>query len=283
MSLVPLLTDFANENLPILSLAVGTAIGYSVSVAVHSFKKSQKPTKNDAKPKIFKFQKLDVSTTLVRYLKDFGLFKQDPALDKLKHRTMALPGACMLSDPICTQLMALLGHVGSAETHIEVGTYTGYNLLQQCIEMKERMGDNFKAIALDVSSDAFSLTKHHFAEAKIGKNCVDFRCQPAIDSLQELLSEKDFVGKVDTIFIDADKQGYLDYYEKSVQLLRPGGVIFVDNCLWSGKVPEFAYGELKNDKQSENIHAANKRISEDHRVKNVILPIGDGLNVVVKL
>jgi len=92
-------------------------------------------------------------------------------------------------------------------------------------------------------------------------------------------------GQLDTIFIDADKHNYDKYYDYSIELLRPGGVLFVDNVLWSGKVWEYAYENKHQDdvKFTKPLHELNVKIAQDKRVKHCILPLGDGLQFIVKL
>ena len=107
--------------------------------------------------------------------------------------------------------------------------------------------------------------------------------QPGVKSMQEMLPT--MKGKLDTIFIDADKANYSRYYDMAIELLRPGGVLFVDNVLWSGKVWEYAYENKHQDdeKFTKPLHELNVKVKNDDRVKACILPIGDGLQFIVKL
>ena len=199
--LIDILQDFFKSQHNYYTLGVGLCLGYVIGAGVESYKRYLSIKKSEKErleresipeePDIFKLYDSDQSTLLVRYLKEFGLFAMDPALDKIKNRTATLSDSGMMAGPICAQLMALIGHVANSKKHIEVGVYTGYNLLQQCLEMKSRLGDEYLAIALDVTQGPFFLTRHHFAEAKINKKNVDFRCQPAYDSMKEMCSEKE--------------------------------------------------------------------------------------------
>ena len=152
-------------------------------------------------------------------------------------------------------------------------------------EIAKRDGreDDYIGFAMDVTVGPLFLTRHHFPEAGIMSDKLKIMCQPAVKSFEEMLPT--MKGKIDTIFIDADKGNYSKYYEHSVELLRPGGVLFVDNVLWSGKVWEYAYENKHQDdiNYTKPLHELNVRIANDDRVKHCILPIGDGLNFVVKL
>jgi caffeoyl-CoA O-methyltransferase len=106
---------------------------------------------------------------------------------------------------------------------------------------------------------------------------IDFRLQPALDSLQELLDAGE-AGNFDFVFIDADKQNYEHYYERALELLRPGGLIAVDNTLWSGDVAD----PDNNDPGTRAIRRFNQRIQQDTRVIRSLVPIGDGLTLVLK-
>lgn len=237
---------------------------------------------------MIKLYKLDSNSSMKKYLNEFGLFKQADELDKIKHRTMTLPDGGMLADPICTQLMALVSEVANSKNHLEVGIYTGYNLLQQMLELREiakRDGreDDYIGFGMDVTVGPLFLTRHHFPEAGIMSDKMKLMVQPACKSFEEMLPT--MKGKLDTIFIDADKGNYSKYYDYSIELLRPGGVLFVDNVLWSGKVWEYAYENKHQDdvKFTKPLHELNVKVAKDARVKHCILPIGDGLQFIVKL
>jgi len=241
-------------------------------------------------------------TKLARYLRKYGMFENDLHLHKIASRTQSLPNARMMGDPLTCQLMALINMAQKASSHIEVGVYTGYNLLQQALQLRENNpgpDGNFMVYGLDNTVGYFFYCRHHFAEAGIYHQNVDLKIQPAINSLDEMLEEKDptnpkeykYKGKIDSCFIDANKDQYEHYYDKCVELVRPGGFIFIDNVLWSGKVAEYDIYLEENDGQpgdkfdvaTRALHELNVYVRDDLRTKSCILPFGDGLLVAVKI
>ena len=124
-----------------IGLATGLFVGYLVGQSLKSKTSSSKASKS-TKPStssgsLIKLYQLDSDSSMKKYIEEFGMFKQPDELDKIKHRTMALPDGKMLADPICSQIMALVASVANSRSHLEVGIYTGYNLLQQMLELKE--------------------------------------------------------------------------------------------------------------------------------------------------
>lgn len=287
--------EFFSEPIAQKALGIGLATGLFVGYLVGQSLKSKKKSSSKKAPKssvsdgsLIKLYQLDSDSSMKRYIEEFGMFKQPEELNKIKHRTMALPDGKMLADPICTQIMALVASVANSRSHLEVGIYTGYNLLQQMLELKEiakREGraDDYIGFGLDVTVGPLFLTRHHFPEAGIMSDKMKLMVQPGVKSMEEMLPS--MKGKLDTIFIDADKANYSKYYEMSIELLRKGGVLFVDNVLWSGKVWEYAYENKHQDdeKFTKPLHELNVRVANDERVKACILPIGDGLQFIVKL
>ena len=285
-------TDFFAEPLAQkalgFGLATGLLIGYLVGGSFRSKKSATETKKESLDGSLVKIYQLNHNSPMKKYLEEYGMFKQPEQLTKIKHRTMALPDGRMLADPICSQVMALVADVANSKKHLEVGIYTGYNMLQQMLELKEiakRDGraDDYIGFGMDVTVGPLFLTRHNFPEAGIMSDKMKLMVQPAIKSFEEMLPS--MKGQLDTIFIDADKGNYSKYYDYSIELLRPGGVLFVDNVLWSGKVWEYAYENKHEDDEKFTIpiHQLNVKVAQDKRVKHCILPIGDGLQFIVKL
>jgi len=286
---------------PLQAMGFGIATGVFLGFLIAKSTKPAKKAKKEApapEHKLLKFYQLPASSSMKKYMVEYGMFEQAGEMKKVELRTQAEPDSRMMADPICTQLMALIAHVAQSKRHLEVGVYTGYNLLQQMLELKEISKANgdaeFLGYAMDNTVGYLFLTRHHFAEAGIMSGNVDLMIQPAVESFEEMLTGKNkfgetldrgvMIGKLDTIFIDADKPNYSKYIDASIELLRPGGILFVDNVLWSGKVWEYKYeGKHTNDEKTIALHEVNQKIKSDPRIKHCILPFGDGLSVCVKL
>lgn len=166
--------------------------------------------------------------------------------------------------------MSLLTKVVGARNAVEVGTFTGYSAL--CVA--RAMGPGGHLLCCDVSEEWTDIAKRYWERAGLTDR-IELRLAPALDTLRALPEES----TVDLAFIDADKTNYLHYYEALVPRVRPGGLIVVDNVLWSGKVVNTA----EADDNTRAIQAFNKHVSADLRVELVMLPISDGLTLAYKL
>ena len=152
---------------------------------------------------------------------------------------------------------------------VEVGTFTGYSSL--CIA--RGLTDGGRLTTCDISKDWTSLARKYWEKAGVADR-IELRIGPAIDSLRSLPEDE----PIDLGFINADKLGYPDYYEEILKRLRPGGVILVDNVLWSGSVVD----PSQTDPNTEAIRAFNDKLAADERVDRVMLPIADGLSLARK-
>lgn len=192
---------------------------------------------------------------------------------RLREETGKLENARMQISPEQGQFMTLLVGAMNARLALEIGTFTGYSAL--CIA--EGLADDGRLIACDIDEEWPSFGRRYWAEAGVGHK-VDFRPGAATETLSALIAEG-MEGDFDFIFIDADKRGLEEYYEKSLRLVRPGGVIAVDNTLWSGRVadPEVT------DEDTKAIRGFNATVVDDHRVIMSLVPIGDGLSLFRKL
>lgn len=193
-------------------------------------------------------------------------------LKKLREETTNLVGAQMQISPEQGQLMALLMELLNARKTIDIGTFTGYSALVVALALPS----DGKVISCDVSHDATKVAKSFWQEAGVSDK-IDLRIAPALETLQQLIDNGES-STFDFAFIDADKNNYENYYEMCLRLLRRGGLIAIDNVLWSGAVANPAI----NDAQTNAIRALNAKILKDERVTLSMIPIGDGLTLVRK-
>jgi caffeoyl-CoA O-methyltransferase len=163
-------------------------------------------------------------------------------------------------------LMTLLTQIVGARFAVEVGTFTGYSAL--CIARGLAPGG--RLLCLDVSEEWTSIGREHWERAGVAER-IELRIGPAADALRALPADP----PIDLAFIDADKPGYRTYYDEIVQRLRPGGLVLLDNVLWSGAVVDPA----KDDESTRAIRAVNDHVAQDPRVDVVMLPISDGLTL----
>jgi caffeoyl-CoA O-methyltransferase len=195
----------------------------------------------------------------------------DALLRELRADTAALGSRARMQiaadqGTLLTVLVAAMG----ARRALEVGTFTGYSSL--CIA--RGLGPDGRLLACDVSEEWTAIARRYWARAGLSDRIL-LRLGPAAETLRSLPREPPF----DFVFIDADKTGYPTYYEESLRRLRPGGLIAVDNVLWSGEV-------VRPDAQDEDtraIRAFNDFVASDTRVRSVMIPVADGLTLVQKL
>jgi len=214
---------------------------------------------------------IKISDELYKYILSVSLRERD-ILRRLREETEHYPHSFMQISPDQGQFMSLLIHLIGATKTIDIGVYTGYSSL--CVALA--IPDNGKLIACDVNEEWTSVAKRYWAEAGVSHK-VDLRLAPAIETLDSLLAEN-LAGSFDFIFIDADKENYDDYYEKSLELLRTGGLIAVDNVLWSGRVLESG----QYDPDTSAIKAFNAKLLNDDRIFLSMVPIAAGLTLALK-
>lgn len=168
--------------------------------------------------------------------------------------------------------MQLLVRLIGARNTIEIGVYTGYSSLSVALALPP----DGKTIACDINTDWTAIARRYWKEAGVAHK-IDLRLAPALQTLDILIREGE-EGKFDFVFIDADKENYWRYFEYSLKLLRPGGLIAVDNVLWSGKVVD----PMSDDKDARAIREFNARLKDDARVFLSLVPIADGLTLAMK-
>lgn len=193
---------------------------------------------------------------------------REPAvLAELREETMRLPMARMQIAPEQGQLMGLLVELLGAKRAIEVGVFTGYSAIAVALALP----DDGRLIACDVNEEWTSIARRYFGRAGV-EHKIELQLRPALETLDVLLAGGQS-GTFDFAFIDADKENYADYYERCLSLLRVGGLVAVDNALWSGDVAD----PEKDDAETRAIRALNQQVAADQRVTMSLLPIGDGL------
>jgi predicted O-methyltransferase YrrM len=180
--------------------------------------------------------------------------------------------AGMQISPEQGQFMALLAELIGARRAIEVGTFTGYSAL--CVA--QALPADGKLIACDISEEFTSVARRYWAKSGIADR-IELRLAPALDTLKSLLADGG-AGSFDFAFIDADKTQYDAYYEAILKLLRPGGLVTIDNVLWSGAVAD----GRKRDADTIALRALNEKLKSDKRITLSMLPIGDGLTLARK-
>ena len=195
-----------------------------------------------------------------------------PILEKLREETRKMPEGRMQISSDQGQFMALLVRLMGAKKIVEVGTFTGYSTLVMALSLPE----NGQIVACDISEEYTKVARRFWQEAGISDKIM-LRLGLAEETLADVLSNGG-AGTFDMAFIDADKENYMVYYEKCLELLRPGGLILVDNVLWSGKPAN--PDEIDNDTVA--IREFNIAIHKDERVDLSLLPVGDGLTLARK-
>ncbi len=214
---------------------------------------------------------LSIDDRTYDYLCDVSLNEPD-LLRQLREETAQIEYSVMQISPEQGQFMTLLVKLMGAKRAIEIGTFTGYSSL--CVA--SAMPDDGKLVCCDISPQWTDIAEKYWVLAGL-ENKIDLHIQPAEQTLQMLLD--DGGGKTfDFVFIDADKQNYVMYYEMALRLLRKGGLIAVDNTLWSGAVAD----PENTEPGTRAIRRFNEMIKDDDRVSQSLLTIGDGLTLILK-
>ena len=198
--------------------------------------------------------------------------REPEVLRRLREETGGLEKAGMQISPEQGQFMALLVELIGARRTLEVGTFTGYSALVVALALPA----DGRVVACDVSEEWTAVARRYWKEAGVAHK-IDLRLGPAVDTLESLLGEghrDDF----DFVFIDADKVSYEAYFELALELVRPGGLVAVDNTLWHGRVIDPA----ETDADTEAIRRFNARLASDERVTLSLVPIGDGVSLARK-
>jgi predicted O-methyltransferase YrrM len=212
-----------------------------------------------------------LSDTLYQYLLSVSL-RDDPLRVRLRQETARDDMAAMQTAPEQGQLMALLVKLIGARKALEVGVYTGYSAL--CVAAA--LPADGRLIACDIDPAWTAVAQRYWKEAGVSEK-IELRLAPALETLDALIANGES-GSFDFAFIDADKENYQGYYERALTLLRPGGLITVDNTLWSGRVADL----VVQDADTRAIRAFNETLYRDARVDMSLIPIADGLTLAMK-
>jgi predicted O-methyltransferase YrrM len=216
-------------------------------------------------------QTLPLTPELYQYLLRVSL-RESPALRALREHTAGHAMARMQIAPEQGQFMALLVKLLGARRCLEIGVFTGYSALAIAAALPE----SGELVACELNADYARIALRHWQAAGVEER-IQLRLGPARESLDALLAQGD-AGSFDFAFIDADKPSYTEYYERSLELLRPGGLIAVDNALWGGRVSD----DKEQDEDTRAIRAFNEQVSGDERVDISLVPIGDGVMLARK-
>jgi predicted O-methyltransferase YrrM len=216
-------------------------------------------------------QTTGLEKTLAEYIQSISLREPD-ILKQLREETAKLSMAQMQISPEQGQFMALLVQLMGAKKTLEIGVFTGYSALAVALALPV----NGKMIACDISEEYTAIAKHFWERAGVSEK-IDLRIAPALETLEKLITEGE-TGSFDLAFIDADKRSYEKYYERALTLLRPNGLILIDNVLWSGKVTD----PTITDKQTQAIREFNQKLHQDSRISLSVVAIADGLTLALK-
>jgi predicted O-methyltransferase YrrM len=212
-----------------------------------------------------------VSEDLTEYIRGVTVRESD-LFRRLREETATRPNAMMQISAVQGQFMDMLVRLIGAKRTLEVGVFTGYSSTTVALALPE----DGRIIACDVSDEYTSVARRYWREAGV-EHKIDLRLGPAVETLDSLLSQHQG-GSFDFAFIDADKENYDHYYERALKLLRPGGLIAIDNVLWHGKVLD----DSIQDADTRAIRVLNKKLHHDERVFLSLIPVGDGMTLALK-
>jgi predicted O-methyltransferase YrrM len=200
-----------------------------------------------------------------------NVVREVPVLRELREETSRRPESRMAIGPEQGQLMGLLAHTIGATRYLEIGVFTGYSSLAMALALPE----NGYILACDISEE-FTAEARRFWEIAGVAEKIELRIGPALETLARLRAEG--TQPFDMAFIDADKRNVGEYYEAALELVRPGGLILVDNVLWGGAVLDAS----DDDADTRALHALNVKAGRDERVDVALLPVCDGLLIARK-
>jgi len=214
---------------------------------------------------------LQMTDRLYDYLLDVSL-RESTVQKELREATARLENANMQISPEQGQFMALLAAAIGARTALEVGVFTGYSALA----VAQALPDDGLLVACDVSEEWTGIARTYWDRAGVGRK-IDLHLRPALQTLGALVAEGKS-GTFDFAFIDADKTNYQAYFEACLILIRPGGLIAIDNVLWGGDVAD----PNKTDEDTLAIRKLNRVLRNDSRIDLSVVPIGDGVTLARK-
>ena len=208
---------------------------------------------------------LDITDKLQNYINKFGL-KLNPVQQEIIDYNKTLGDIKRMQiDPTQCHFLHLIIKISNIKNVLEIGTFTGLSALSISLALPE----DGKLVVLDKNEETSKIAQNFFKKANQNHKITTI-IKPAFESLNDIKNQK-----FDMVFIDADKMNYKKYYEKSLGLINQGGLIIIDNVLWHGEVADVKY----SDKYTINIREFNQFVSEDKRVEQIIIPLGDGMTV----
>lgn len=220
-----------------------------------------------------KQQYLTTNRHYEQYAIDFTLEDDDLLAELIRRTHLSFTTAGMLSGVLQGRLLQMICQMLNARMVLEIGTYTGYS----SICMARGMATDGKLLTIDNNPEVADLVEEFIDRAGLSAKIIAYQGN-ALDVIpQRIIPE--VKGQFDLVFIDADKENYINYYELCIEKVRQGGFIIADNVLWYGRV--FNENEY-NDKETKGIIAFNKLVRDDNRVENLLLPVRDGLMILRK-
>ncbi len=214
---------------------------------------------------------LGLDSRLYEYLLSVSL-REARILTKLRQETSQHSASIMQISPDQGQFLALLVKLLGAKKTLDIGVFTGYSSLVVALALPE----SGKVIACDRDPTPTAIARRYWELAGVAHK-IDLRLAPALDTLDQLIADGES-GSFDFAFIDADKRNYSNYYERALTLLRPGGMVAIDNVLWSGSVAD----PEDTDPRTLAIREFNQKLHQDNRVEISLLAIADGLTLALK-
>ena len=208
---------------------------------------------------------LEITEKLQNYINDFGLSLNPVQQEIINYNNTLGDIKRMQVDPSQCYFLHLIIKISNIKNVLEIGTFTGLSALSISLALP----NDGKLIALDKNKETNKVAINFFKKANQDHK-IETKIKPALESLDELKNNK-----FDMVFIDADKMNYKEYYERSLKLINKNGLIIIDNVLWHGEVAD----EDNLDKYTVNIREFNKHVSNDKRVEQIIVPLGDGMTI----
>jgi len=203
---------------------------------------------------------------------DANWLRESPLKRRLREETAKLPQAGMQISAHQGQQITLPARAVGARRAVEVGTFTGYSSLS----IAEALPADGKLWCCDVSEQWTGIARRYWKEAGVASR-IELTIAPALETLDGLLAQG-LTGQLDLAFIDANKDGYDAYYERCLKLVRPGGIVLIDNVLWGGSVANLA----DKDADTQAIRALNAKLKTDERVDLALFAVGDGMTCALK-
>lgn len=214
---------------------------------------------------------LNLTPNLYQYLLSVSV-KEAEILQELREEASNHPMGKMQISPDEAQFLSFLIKLIGAKKILEIGVFMGYSSTAMALALPE----DGQIIACDNEKKFTDIAQRYWQKAKVdGK--ITLHLKPALETLQDLINQGE-KETFDFVFIDADKSNYYNYYEKSLELVRKGGLIAIDNVLWDGKVAD----ENINDNRTQKIREFNAKLAQDDRIELSLVSIADGVTLVMK-